>query len=223
MTLYKPEILDTFLFKNKEIVLKTFHAERTYETYHFLNLNVDYSEIENLYSSLELKLKSDLVENSLVRLLLSPAAVKVVQIELKDLAPIALPVRLQPVFTNDSISVISRFKFNDRRRWTDLLKSTAKESDDIILINNNSQVVETSRYSFFYYDQLKDLVYTPDLNSGCLSGVFRKSLIADKKIKLPDGTIKNILEKNFTLEEVAQSPVWVGNSVRGLLPAIILT
>jgi para-aminobenzoate synthetase/4-amino-4-deoxychorismate lyase len=69
-------------------------------------------------------------------------------------------------------------------------------------------VTEGSRTNVFA--QLRGTLLTPPVSSGLLSGTFRAEMLASGKAK----------EAVLTLDDLAQADtVYLGNSVRGLLPA----
>jgi para-aminobenzoate synthetase/4-amino-4-deoxychorismate lyase len=81
-------------------------------------------------------------------------------------------------------------------------------SDEVIFLNERGEVTEGSRTNIFAHIDGKLL--TPALKSGLLPGTFRADMLAS-------GTAE---EAVLTLDDLARAQnVYLGNSVRGLLPA----
>ena len=85
------------------------------------------------------------------------------------------------------------------------------EATEVIFINEDDFICEGSFTSIFV--KLGDQLYTPPLDEGILPGVLRQALIDTGEAS----------EKRLTLNDLKQSEnIYVGNSLRGLLPAIFV-
>lgn len=118
-------------------------------------------------------------------------------------------------------SIKENFKWNQRDFWNQLLLNKPPSINDYLISNNQGFITETCFFNVFLLDKKLKLAYTPSLNSGCLNGVFRR-FILKKKILEIDG-IGNIpiAEKNILISDIHKYEIYVGNSLRGLLPTHI--
>jgi len=90
--------------------------------------------------------------------------------------------------------------------WTQA--NTQFGADEIIFLNEHGEVTEGSRTNIFA--RLEGKLLTPPVTCGLLPGTFRADLLASGKAE----------EGVLTLEDLARAQnVYLGNSVRGLLPA----
>ena len=76
--------------------------------------------------------------------------------------------------------------------------------DEVILLNERGEVADGS-ISTLFFDQGQGL-RTPPLSSGALPGVLRAEIAAP--------------EENLTAADLPQVKLWLGNSLRGLIPAV---
>jgi branched-subunit amino acid aminotransferase/4-amino-4-deoxychorismate lyase len=212
-------VLDTLLVSDSEITLKRFHIERTSETFKFLKYSFS-SEIEDVYSAVGARFQ-DNTDRKIVRLLFSPKNPNDYDVEVSDFKDLAVPVKLRIENSVELIEPIHKYKFSDRSRWQNLMKAT--EDTDVLLVKTGL-AVETSRFNLFLHKKTENILLTPTLHSGCLNGVLRRSGIHYGKLQLPGGDAIPIMEKDFSLEEILrpENKLFVGNSVRGLLPAEIV-
>ncbi|MDS9467698.1 aminotransferase class IV family protein [Paracoccus sp. MBLB3053] len=96
----------------------------------------------------------------------------------------------------------SRRHLYDRSR--DELPATIEE---LIFLNERDEVCEGTITNIFY--DLGEGLRTPPLRSGLLPGVLREELLATG----------GCIERPFAAAELASARLWVGNSLRGLIPA----
>jgi len=81
-------------------------------------------------------------------------------------------------------------------------------ADEVIYLNENGELAEGSRTTLFVERDGKLL--TPRLSAGILPGTLRAALIDEGRA----------VEVTLTIEDLNRGDqVWLGNSVRGLLPA----
>ena len=115
---------------------------------------------------------------------------------------------------NDSI-----FKINDRITWVNLFNSKSENANDVVVINSNGHLVETSMFNLYY--KLNDQIYTPPLSDGCINGVFRSYHLKKGFIEI-DSIQYKISERSLHESELPIVDIYVGNAVRGLFKAIVL-
>lgn len=84
--------------------------------------------------------------------------------------------------------------------------------DEVILLNEKDEVCEGAITNIFLEDGT-GMLLTPPLSSGCLAGVFRTSLICGRKAR----------NRRLTLDALKRHPFHVGNSLRGLVQAVLVT
>jgi para-aminobenzoate synthetase / 4-amino-4-deoxychorismate lyase len=84
-------------------------------------------------------------------------------------------------------------------------------ADEVIYLNEKGELAEGSRTTLFI--ERDGMLLTPPLTAGCLPGVLRSELIRTGKAR----------EARLTLADLDAARVRLGNSVRGLLPAELLS
>lgn len=224
---YEP-VLDTFRFENEKITYLFEHIERSFQALQFQGINVEFATLENMYWKIqtELKDKLNLQGTYKVRLVIEKdlkysvsAESLALQGTLDDCKGVLqkyAPVKLQPMQYSTRLP---RFKTVERKHWDRLLTQKKTEIDDVLVINSNGHVCETSIYNVFYCDG--EEFFTPPLNDGCLQGVFRAHHIKKGFITVNDKTFK-LSEKSLPASELAHVDLYVANSVRGLKKASLL-
>ena len=85
------------------------------------------------------------------------------------------------------------------------------QADEVLLLNEKDEVCEGTITSVFLKDDT-DVLRTPPISSGLLAGVLRTELICQRKARV--GRIR--------LEDLKDRPLYVGNSLRGLIRAQLL-
>lgn len=88
---------------------------------------------------------------------------------------------------------------------------TSGEADEVLLLNEHGDPCEGTITSLFFDDgsgQLK----TPPIASGLLAGVLRTELICARRARV----------ERLTLERVAGGRIFMGNALRGLIPARLI-
>ena len=84
--------------------------------------------------------------------------------------------------------------------------------DEVIFLNEYDHLCEGSITSIFVMDK-KGLIKTPPCGDGLLPGILRQSLLLDGKA----------IEQSLTLADLDQAKnIYVGNALRGLIPARIM-
>ncbi|AGB72387.1 MULTISPECIES: aminotransferase class IV family protein [Rhizobium] len=85
------------------------------------------------------------------------------------------------------------------------------EADEVLLLNEKDEVCEGTITSVFLEDSA-ELLRTPPISAGLLAGVLRTELICQRKARV--GRIR--------LDDLNDRPLYVGNSLRGLIRAQLL-
>jgi branched-subunit amino acid aminotransferase/4-amino-4-deoxychorismate lyase len=218
--MYNSRILDTLIFKDSQIFLRESHVERTFEAYGYLNLFVTRAEIEKVYLDIETKHRHQLTREQSLRILFSRKLPISYEVEIRELTPLQSTLKLQLHFLTEPQTEFFKFKWENRQYWQDLIKQKTHPSvDDLILVNPSHEVVETTRFNVFCYDETSLHVYTPTLTSGCLNGAFRRHVLINKRIELPEIGFRPVSEKKILSPELIGSKIFIANSVRGVIAA----
>ena len=220
-------ILDTFKLEASGILYKQLNALRTYEAYQQLNKLISLDDILLKYDEIESQLLVERKTEKIIRVIFSPDDYSYTFTVL-DYVVIETPVRLQFIDYPKQLSGlgIQNYKWEQRPFWGKLNQQKKQDAFDIISVNEKNELVETSRFNIFLYDTKSDSVLTPALSSGCINGVFRRLVIFQNYIQLPNLGRKKIQEMNLPinliLENISDHQLFVANSVRGVLPAELL-
>jgi len=215
-------ITDTLLFKNDQIEFLNEHIERTIESFFYYHKRLSLNKIKSIYERISIDLKNKLDSSKLHKV--------------KIQFPLHLDGNYYTYTTelfnvdNDktvllSLSkasenfVYSSIKTNLRAHWDEILKSKPADCDDVLIINKNNHIVETSIYSIFY--KLENQFYTPPLDDGCLNGVLRKSFLKQGYL-IYDNVQYHIKIKSLNYQDLKNVELYVGNSVRGIKKAKVI-
>jgi branched-subunit amino acid aminotransferase/4-amino-4-deoxychorismate lyase len=213
-------VLDTFLLRDSKITLKAFHAERTAEAFAYLNSSGSRAAVEQVYNQIE-QILNKFSGDKVVRVLFPESEPSVFNIEIFDYQPLTGPINLKMVTSYEPAEKRHMYKFAERTRWS-RMTANLPASSDVLLVKNNL-AVETSRFNLFLYDIKNQMLLTPTLNSGCLNGVLRRSFLKAGSAELPNGISAPVCEKDFgPAFDIQNHQLFVGNSVRGLLPATLI-
>jgi 4-amino-4-deoxychorismate lyase len=85
-----------------------------------------------------------------------------------------------------------------------------EDADEVLLLNENGALCEGTITNLFVED-VSGLLLTPPLSSGCLAGVLRTSLLCAREARV----------QPLRPSDLAGRTIYVGNSLRGLIPARI--
>jgi 4-amino-4-deoxychorismate lyase len=88
----------------------------------------------------------------------------------------------------------------------------AVEADEVLLLNERDEVCEGTITSVFV-DDGSGILSTPPIACGLLAGVLRSELICARRART----------SRITLDDLAAGKIFVGNSLRGLIAAKLLT
>jgi 4-amino-4-deoxychorismate lyase len=86
-----------------------------------------------------------------------------------------------------------------------------EEADEVLLVNEKGEVCEGTISNLFL--EADNMLITPPLSCGCLAGVLRTSLVCSRKAR-----VGRIMPGDLETHSV-----YVGNSLRGLIRAKLLT
>ena len=127
---------------------------------------------------------------------------------LAPLSPHSLTFGLYPVAV-DRADPFLRHKTSQRHHWDAALSwAKARGLDDAISLNRQGWITEASRFNVFV--RQNDLLLTPPFAMGVLPGILRQALLAEGRAR----------EHPLRLEDLnGEVEVFVGNSLRGLVPA----
>lgn len=221
--MFRSNILDTLIFCDFKIYLKHFHSLRTFDTFKFLNINLNFSEIETIYNEIEILYRDKVKKNESLKIIFLnklPLSYTVKIQQIHELNPV---IQLQTTqLLSSEVLKYTNYKWEDRTVWNNLLKDKKNDADDVLVINSQNYVIETSKFNIFCYDKHTDKIYTPELQSGCLNGVFRRHALDQVLIDVPQIGKKELLEKQIQQQELSSYQIYVGNSVRGLLQAVLV-
>ncbi len=100
-----------------------------------------------------------------------------------------------------------------RRAIYDIARSeyASSEADEVIMLNERGEVCEGTITSVFL-DDGSGLLRTPPIACGLLAGVLRTELICQRKARVG----------RITPEDLKTGPLYVGNSLRGLIAANLI-
>ena len=84
-------------------------------------------------------------------------------------------------------------------------------ADEVLFLNAKQELCEGSFTSLFI--EKKGQLFTPPLSAGLLPGILRAELVETERAKEKTLTIKDLLTAD---------KVYLGNSLRGLIPAILM-
>ncbi len=223
-------VLDTFSVLNSEITYLNHRIDRSYEACKLINPQIVRSDIEKIYADVlnQINTTPDEYKKLIFRLHINPNNLNAFTLEPRELTDMPSTLILQTVtrvksnFSSSGDELLkSHFKWSDRRYWVHLLNQLNSQAHDVLLVDENGFLIETSRFNIFIYDPKEDVVWTPPLSLGCLNGVYRRQVLQLMKIKLPEGT-KQVKEKSVQLSELNRMKIYCGNSIRGLLKAELL-
>jgi 4-amino-4-deoxychorismate lyase len=98
-------------------------------------------------------------------------------------------------------------KTTDRALYDDTRAALPEGIDEVIFLNERGEVCEGTITSVFF--DLGDGLCTPPLTCGCLPGVLRAEILATGQAR----------EAILSAADLPRARLWVGNALRGLIPA----
>jgi 4-amino-4-deoxychorismate lyase len=100
-------------------------------------------------------------------------------------------------------------KTSDRALYDRTRAMLPDGTDEAIFLNERGEVAEGTITTVFF--DLGKGMMTPPLSSGCLPGCLRAELLERGEVR------EAVLDR----DEMARARLWVGNSLRGLIPAVL--
>ncbi len=218
------KVLDTLGFKKSKIFLKNFHIQRTFEACLLINQLTSLAEITEIYNDLEKKYFNKVDHREILRIFFDPA--KLTNYEIEVIPQTILPevLKLEIIASPRQLSGlgIQNYKWAQRFFWSELLQKKSSIADDVIAVNSENNVTETSRFNLFFFDPTLNTVITPPLQSGCINGVYRRHVISSGSIMLPERGIKKLIEMDVSLDDCRRFYIYVANSVREVMIANLI-
>ncbi|MEZ5777971.1 MAG: aminotransferase class IV [Paracoccaceae bacterium] len=130
------------------------------------------------------------------------------QVETGPLAPnptewrlMVAPDRLDPA------APLLRHKTTERRLYDATRAALPDDIDEVLFLNTRGEAAEGTITNLFF--DLGDGLRTPPIASGCLPGILRADLIAAGRAS----------EAVLTEAHLPRARLWMGNALRGLIPA----
>jgi 4-amino-4-deoxychorismate lyase len=206
------KILDTFRIDQTPNKLLKYHIQRSFEALNLLNSSISKHQVIALYQSLlqinstPLKARLEIHPNNLSNFVFSTSGL--------DTLPTPYRISFSKITPPKETNVLTHYKTTDRQYWVD--STTLNKTDDVIKVNFEGYICDTSRFNLFILEQ--NQFYTPSLRSGCLKGCYRQKVLDDRYIMFNSQPI-SVREKDFLAHEIQKKTIYLGNSLRGLLPA----
>jgi para-aminobenzoate synthetase/4-amino-4-deoxychorismate lyase len=197
------EIFESALIRNCEVVFLKEHLERLKSTAnYFLFKYNEKSILRKIYSTLK-----KLDKSKTYKLKFSLNKLGELKLEVTELKP--LPDKIKVILSKNRISSQNKFQFfktTNRKLYNDEHKKFSQKGFfDVIYLNEKNEVVEGAITNLFM--RKNDLVLTPPIISGALTGIYRSYLLKQNS---------DIKENNISVEELIQSDeIFLTNSVRG--------
>lgn len=212
------QVIDTFKISSEGIHLKKYHIARSLEAFNELNFNVSefllrsmYRQIEEKNIHLKTEMKAQIAFNS--------TDLKKSTCDISDINPLpaSLTLEVSKNYFQLSGRGLQNYKTNLRNYWNILMQSA--HCFDVIGVNQDGCVTETSRFNLFL--RMDNTLYTPTLDSGCINGAFRRSVLDAGFYKYGENNYK-IIEKDVLTSDLKNYEIFVGNSLRGMHKAILI-
>lgn len=109
----------------------------------------------------------------------------------------------------DSTDKLLRIKTTRRAVYDDArAEYTPRQADEVLMLNERGEVCEGTITSVFL-DDGSGVLQTPPISCGLLAGVLRTELICQRKARVG----------RIVVSDLVHGRIYVGNSLRGLIPA----
>lgn len=206
------KIVDTLQISKNENARWPIHIQRSFEALHLMNSNITLTNVENIYARIPKSL-----EIEKCRLEINPFDLDSTQIQISSLDDIDSDLRLQIAKNKTQTAGVGlqNYKTNQRQYW-----NSSQSAYEILGVNTEGYITETARFNIFL--KKDNVVYTPSLNSGCINGVFRRQALKDTFIEIK-GQKLPLKEKDFKPNDIQNIEIYLGNSLRGLHKARLIT
>jgi 4-amino-4-deoxychorismate lyase len=112
----------------------------------------------------------------------------------------------------DSTDKLLRIKTTRRTVYDDArAEYTPQQADEVLMLNERGEVCEGTITSVFL-DDGSGVLRTPPISCGLLAGVLRTELICQRKARVG----------RIAVSDLVHGRIYVGNSLRGLIPAKLI-
>lgn len=113
----------------------------------------------------------------------------------------------------DSGNTLLRHKTTSRSVYAEArAQFPAAQADEVLLLNERSEVCEGTITNLFVQTDENGVLLTPSLSCGLLAGVLRQELLDTGRAR----------QAVLTLDDLRSArALYIGNSLRGLLPAVV--
>lgn len=212
---YTP-IVDTLCFSESGFTYLPEHIERTFLAFRDQMVPVEKYQIQDLYQKIEHELREKVKSPEAYKIRIVFAKDLAYQIEIAVLEKTKDEVKLQLIPFNQ---FLPQFKTIERSAWDNILKNKNPAANDILVVNTQGHVIETSIYSIYY--KKGDEFFTPPISEGGMYSVYQAHHIKKGSITVDDRTYK-LSERSLLTSELQFVELYVANSVRGLKKASLL-
>ena len=182
------------------------HLQRLSESAEYFNFRLHMTTVEGALTEATASLSGP----GKVRLLANRRGQ--VECEATSLEKNALPVPLRVGLAREPVSSadVRLYHKTTRREVYDVARASRPDCDDVILWNEHGELTETTIANLVL--EIDGRRYTPPVSSGLLAGTMRADLLEQGEVT----------ERVLLLEDLSRaSRIWLINSVRGRLSAII--
>lgn len=196
-------IFETILWEDKPIFLKE-HIERLKDGMSKLGLNnLEENEIENFLRTLAIRNKG-------VKIVVTPENIIITEREIpykEDDYNRGFALTFSEVLKN-STSIMSYIKSTSYiENIIEKQKGIEKGYNDVIFLNEKGHITETSSANIFIIE--KEVIFTPPLKDGLLSGIMRRWILENYQV----------YEKSISIEQISEADeVFLTNSLMGIMP-----
>ncbi len=216
--IYKPYdlLFSTLLLSADGIENLDLHLERIYSSLEALKREVFIPKFELKQRMQNFISKLDITLPQRLRINISPDAIFLEWLTLtpyKDL--LTLDFATTPII--NSKNYFLNHKLNQYENYYNELKNFPNDVDDIIFINENGLVTESTKANLFFIDHKNQVIFTPPITDGLLPGIIRQKLISQKSYTI-DAKEYLIIEKSLSKMEVQEKyhDLLITNSLMGI-------
>ncbi|RKY44031.1 MAG: aminodeoxychorismate synthase component I [Candidatus Omnitrophota bacterium] len=202
-------LIESLLYQQGKFWLLNYHLRRLKKSCQYFNISLNLKELREKLNSFSKRLSFH--QKYKIRLLVDKQGK--VKISSAVIRKIKEPLLVK--ISSEKTDPQNPFLYHKTtcRQLYEQEKKKARLSGffEVIFTNKKGQITEGTISNIFLLNRNK--FYTPSLNCGLLGGVLREHLLKTKKAQ----------EKNIYLDDLLKAKrVFLGNSVRGLIPARII-
>ena len=204
--LYKPqkqfELLETMLVKNGKILFLKAHLDRMNQAAEYFLFNFDREMVQNELNKIVKNITSDHVRLRVTLNKFGKLSYSVLDLS-QPFSEINIIISDKKI---NSKNTFQYFKTTNRNLYDSQFKKySGKGFFDVIFFNERNELAEGSITNIFI--EKNGIISTPNINSGILSGVYRKHLLSK------DSSI--IKRKLYYSDLIQADKIFLTNSVRG--------